>query len=414
MKNLKKISEVLPSNEVLKPLENFRSEIDSIDQKLIELFDQRAALVFKVGEWKKKNSYEVHDPNREQQILNKIVRSNRKNLKDSELQTLFTKMIEFYRTTEKARSLIQHGLDCNQLPKQGSFGFFGFGLIGASVALSLKEQFPGWNFLIHDPNIKINEFELWNKTKASSIFQIANFDQLKDLDFLFLAAPIDVNFEQGLKLVKKNKITLNLGSYQDHIKDVIGFHPLAGKETSGYQAAQADLFYGKTICITHFEFTPHETLEQIKALANILGSEITTTDNEIHNKSLAYSSHLVQLLSMVLGLTLEKNNFSELTALIPNTAKEFLRLNGSDFKMWEPILRKNQKYILTALTDFEKNLKEVKVLISAEANHDQDLQEVLPLKNSFRKANSHFSNIRELFSKGHQIYESIYHKRKAK
>lgn len=385
-----------PENEIptseLKTLEELRSKIDSLDEKLVTLFDQRAKLVFEVGKWKKKNNYEIFDQGREKKILNKVVSISRENISDDEVRNLFCRIIEYFRHIESAHNLIQEALSSKVIPEVGVFGFVGLGLIGGSTALALAKNFPKWKFLVFDPNLKNEEFENWNKARTKSKFQIVNLEQLQNVDYLFLAAPIDINCELGAKLAKRNKMILNLGSFQEDIKDVIGFHPLAGKEVSGYQEAQADLFYNKYICITHSEFLPKEAHSILKALANALGAEAFFTNNEVHNQSLAFSSHLIQILSMIYGLTLDKNDFHNKLPLIPATAKEFLRLTGSDFKMWEPIINKNEKAILKAISDFEKNLREVKATI----------------------ASSHFDKLKDLFSYSHQVYKSLYQRKKVK
>lgn len=417
MNRLKNLAVDMLSGNELKVLQLFRDKIDWIDQNLIQLFDQRADLVFKVGEWKKENAYEVHDPKREQQIFEKIIKSHRSQLRDSEVQSLFKRMIEFFRQTEKARTLMLAAQESKIVPEKGTFGFLGFGLIGASVALALREQFPQWKFLVYDPYISVSEFESWNKSKTDSAIQIVNIQQLENLDFLFLAAPIDINNKLGAQLAEKNKFTLNLGSYQDEIGNVFGFHPLAGKESKGYQAAEANLFYGKTICMTHpraahQDPTPflslrlQETKTIMECLANSLGAELFVVDNDTHNRSLAYSSHLMQILSMALGLTLEKNRFQDLPQLIPNAATELLRLNGSDLNMWGPIFQKNKTCILKAIDDFEANLKDIKLRI-AELDTDEETLEKQP-----KKVRSKYFGLSELFLNANKIYKNIYLKGK--
>lgn len=408
MKNLN--SKNIPHSE-LKTLQDLRAQIDLLDEKLVSLFDERASLVFKVGEWKKRNNFDIHDPDRERRILEQVSKKKLNYLNNFEIQSLFIKLMEFFRNTEKAHSMISEVQVNFPFPKQGTFGFAGFGLIGASTGLALCQSFPEWKFLVFDPNLKNDEFEKWNSHNAKGKFEIVNLEQIKDVDYLFLAAPIDINKELAEKLVKQNKIVLNLGSLQENLKDVIGFHPLAGKEVSGYQSAQSDLFYNRTICLTHSEFCSKENIKSIEALAHLMGADTFITSNENHNLSLAYTSHMIQLLSMTLGNTLEAQAFQEKLSLIPAAAKEFLRLNGSDFKMWEPVLKKNQKNILKAFTEFEKNLREVKNVI---VNLNDENLENENTKDSFRRFNSHFKSIKELFSHGHEIYKNLYQKKGAK
>lgn len=392
MNNNKKSSPVKESS-----LQSLRSEIDFIDQQLIQLFDKRASLVFEVGEWKKNNLIDVYDPQREQQIIEKTIKTKRLFLNDSEIQSLFIKMIDFFRNIEKARSLISETSPNSLLKKRGSFGFFGFGLIGASIALALKESFPEWNFLVHDPHLDKIEFEKWNENKTQSKFQLVSIDNLtnklsEELAVVFLAAPIDKNAEFGKAITKRNSLILNLGSVQEPIDNVIGFHPLAGKEISGYQAAQGDLFYGKTICLSPPKNIDKLALEASEVLAKKLGAEVVITPWEVHNERLAYSSHLTQLLSMVYGITLDKNYNDDLYSLIPSSARDFLRLSGSDYKMWEPIIRKNNQFIKAAMIQFEKNFQHVRKLIE-ESSSQQSL-------------------LKDLFIKAQFIYEKIYKKRK--
>lgn len=393
----KKSSPTNPTKEI--SLQSLRNEIDFIDQQLIQLFDKRASLVFKVGEWKKNNLIDVYDPLREQQIIEKTIKTKRHFLNDSEIQSLFIKMIDFFRNIEKARSLISESSPNSLLEKKGSFGFFGFGLIGASIALALKESFPEWNFLVHDPHLDKVEFEKWNESKTQSKFQLVSIDNLTnklsdELNVIFLAAPIDKNAEFGKAVTKKNVLTLNLGSVQEPIDNVIGFHPLAGKELSGYQAAQGDLFYGKTLCLSPPEDVDKLALEASQILAKKLGAEIVITPWEVHNERLAYSSHLTQLLSMVYGITLDKNYTDDLYSLIPSSARDFLRLSGSDYKMWEPIIRKNNQFITAAMTQFEKNFQFVRKVVEESSSDSQQ------------------SRLKELFIKAQFIYEKIYKKRK--
>ncbi len=55
-----------------KQLEVLRDQIDEIDGKLLDLLNLRAGVALKVSEFKQKNAFEVYDPVREKQVLQKI------------------------------------------------------------------------------------------------------------------------------------------------------------------------------------------------------------------------------------------------------------------------------------------------------------------------------------------------------
>ena len=53
-------------------LEDFRKEINKIDNKLIELLNERGKITQKIGTLKKGLNIEIHQPKREKQIIEQI------------------------------------------------------------------------------------------------------------------------------------------------------------------------------------------------------------------------------------------------------------------------------------------------------------------------------------------------------
>lgn len=365
-------------------LQELRDKIDILDKKLVEQLDQRASLVFQVGEWKKKKKIsKIRDPQREKNILNQILLAPHEYLLDSELQTLFKKIIDFYYTTECARIQMSKAT----LPHHCRVGFVGFGLMGASIGLALKEKYPAWEFLVHDPFINPTEFKLWSQENGNNAFSLVDQSEIKNLDYVFLGAPVHINQTFAPTFVNKNKFVLNLGSVLSTIQNVYGFHPLSGKEISTFHAGQADLFYGKIICLTNTEKSTTQDVETLRMIAYSLGATPHEVSAPQHNETLAYTSHLLHLLSMTLALCLNGQGIDQKLEMIPQAAKDFLRLAGANQKMWEPILKENKVNILKAIEDFELKLKEIKKCIKEEMG------------------------IERLFSKSHEIYKNVYQKR---
>ncbi|MEJ5338407.1 MAG: prephenate dehydratase [Aquificaceae bacterium] len=58
-------------------LKNLRKKIDSIDEEILRLLNERAKLAKKAGEIKKRMGLEVHAPEREREIINRIIMLNR-------------------------------------------------------------------------------------------------------------------------------------------------------------------------------------------------------------------------------------------------------------------------------------------------------------------------------------------------
>ena len=63
-------------------LENYRLEINNIDEELINLLKKRMKLSIKIGKYKKENNIPILNKNREDQIIERI---NTYNKKDNEI-----------------------------------------------------------------------------------------------------------------------------------------------------------------------------------------------------------------------------------------------------------------------------------------------------------------------------------------
>jgi chorismate mutase/prephenate dehydratase len=74
-------------------LNKLRTEIDAIDEKLVELFNRRARCVQEIGRHKQQNHQAVYEPKREEAVLANISRCNRGPLPDEELATIYTAIL---------------------------------------------------------------------------------------------------------------------------------------------------------------------------------------------------------------------------------------------------------------------------------------------------------------------------------
>jgi chorismate mutase-like protein len=74
-------------------LSKLRIEIDAIDEKLVELFNERARCVLQIGHLKQQNRQAVYEPRREEAVLANVARSNRGPLPNEELATIYTAIL---------------------------------------------------------------------------------------------------------------------------------------------------------------------------------------------------------------------------------------------------------------------------------------------------------------------------------
>ncbi len=74
-------------------LNKLRTEIDGIDEKLVDLFNQRARCVLEIGRFKQAEHLAVYEPKREAVVMANVARCNDGPMPDEELATIYTAIL---------------------------------------------------------------------------------------------------------------------------------------------------------------------------------------------------------------------------------------------------------------------------------------------------------------------------------
>jgi len=82
-------------------IEDWRRKIDEIDNKLVELLNERSKCAIEIGKIKRALNLRVYDPEREREILRRIKEANAGPLDDEGLQRLFERVIDECRRIER-------------------------------------------------------------------------------------------------------------------------------------------------------------------------------------------------------------------------------------------------------------------------------------------------------------------------
>jgi prephenate dehydrogenase len=147
-------------------------------------------------------------------------------------------------------------------------------------------------------------------------------------------------------------------------KRFLGGHPMAGKEQSGVDFADPNLFRGAAWLVTPSpgqdveEGVAGEYLEWIEKI----GAKIATLDAERHDRLCAWISHLPQMISTALAATLV-DEFGDDAPLLPaggRALREMTRISASPYSMWRDIALTNKKNISDALLKLEQRLAHVR------------------------------------------------------
>jgi prephenate dehydrogenase len=149
----------------------------------------------------------------------------------------------------------------------------------------------------------------------------------------------------------------------------LGGHPMSGKENSGIDNADRGLFHGAT-----WIFTPegdqltdiaHEYINLIASL----GTHIIHLSGEQHDRLVAWTSHLPQMLSTAFAAALQDEAELEREAHVTRTQmqevggralREMTRIASSPYSMWRDIALTNAGNIEKALFKLEQRITHIR------------------------------------------------------
>ena len=146
-------------------------------------------------------------------------------------------------------------------------------------------------------------------------------------------------------------------------------HPIAGLEKSGAEFGFSQLFVNRYCIITPIN-NNHDTINIIKQFWKAIGMQIETMDAEHHDRVLAMTSHIPQLVAYSIVSTateLESHLKNEVIKFSAGGFRDFTRLAGSDPIMWRDIYSLNKEAVLEMLSKFTKDLS---ILQKAIRNND--------------------------------------------
>ncbi|MDP2064675.1 MAG: prephenate dehydratase [Burkholderiaceae bacterium] len=197
-----------------RPLSELRTCIDAVDQQLLALLNQRAALANEVGELKRAEGSPVFRPDREAQVINALQAVNPGPLKGVNVATIWREIMSTCRALEAPQRVAYLG-PAGTFSEQAAVQFF-----GSSIE--------------HVPCVSIDE--VFHATTAGTaqfgVVPVENNTEgvvTRSLD-LFLNSPLHVIGETSL-LVRHN--LLRLGDSPDGIEVVIA-HPQALAQCQGW------------------------------------------------------------------------------------------------------------------------------------------------------------------------------------
>ncbi len=250
----------------------------------------------------------------------------------------------------------------------------GVGLIGGSVGLACKKN--GIAESITGFGRTSAHLEKALELGAIDSYELELSQAVNNADLVLLSTPMGTIFEQLPHIIphlKPGAVLTDVGSTKTRLIEAaeelmpqgvyfVGGHPIAGRESSGVEAALANLFCGAKTILTPTTATNNDALVRVKAFWEQIGSQVVLMDAEQHDRTLAVISHLPHMVAYALVNAVAEldNHDNQLIALSAGGFRDFTRIASSDAVMWRDICLSNSQAIAGVIDRFQQVLDRLK------------------------------------------------------
>lgn len=269
---------------------------------------------------------------------------------------------------------------------------FGTGLIGASVGLALRAHgfcgsIAGW-----DPD----PAELHSAFSGEAITVLADdpLTAAAEADLILLAGPVFTILDwldRLAPILRSHQLVTDVGSVKGIICNhasgkyngvgqpaFLPGHPMAGKEVSGAENADANIFAGAVWLFAgkisrnedRIAGAPgplpvpvtHPLVDEWRSWVAKFGARVINIDPDLHDVFCAWISHLPQFVSTAMSALLEDEFAAnpDLLFIGGRALREMTRLGASPFSMWRDIAHTNADAIAASLLALEQHLAHIR------------------------------------------------------
>ena len=253
----------------------------------------------------------------------------------------------------------------------------GTGLIGGSLALALRRKKFAGRIVGCD---REGTLERARKRGAIDDGTVDPAHAVRGSQLVVLATPIlvicDLIDRIGPVLPAKALLT-DVGSTKTAVveralkvfgksagKRFLAGHPMAGKEMSGVDFADADLFHNAMWFLSPL---PEQNLNEglfaeFAGWIDAIGARIAMLPAEEHDRLCAWISHVPQMMSTALAAALVEEFGAEAPLLSAGgrALREMTRISASPYSMWRDVAISNRKNLEKALWKVEQRLAHIR------------------------------------------------------
>ena len=264
---------------------------------------------------------------------------------------------------------------------------FGVGLIGGSLARALRERgdVAGARTVIgvgRSPASTARALELGVIDGTAALSDDAALSAaLAGADLVLLAAPVAQTqplLERIAPFLDPDTIVTDAGSTKsdvvaaaraalgDRIRQFVPGHPIAGRESSGVDAALPDLYVSRNVVLCALPENRPDTVERVAAMWRATCAAVHAMTPAQHDRVFASVSHLPHLLSFALVEQILNSPDAALKfSFAAGGFRDFTRIAASSPEMWRDICVANRAALLDELDGYTAVLAQLRAAVEA-------------------------------------------------
>ncbi|HEY9785092.1 MAG TPA: bifunctional chorismate mutase/prephenate dehydrogenase [Candidatus Obscuribacterales bacterium] len=387
----------------LSRLEQLRARIDELDNLITSLIAERLSICESVKDIKEELNLPVRDEARERQVMAKVTA----NVPDISIRN---EILSIYETILQSSRKLQ-----SDLPKSGpgaqtkasaigqdkdaqpskirAANYFpqvtivGLGLIGGALSELIKKHSPGTRIVGVDNSAvlaKALKLKLIDRAETSlekglekSALVILSAPPAENVNLLKQISPMLKRRQLVVDVTSAKRAICELAEKLDlHGADFIGGHPFFGSELSGLENASSVNAEGSLFCLIPTSASSEISLRRLVRWLTCLGLRPEIVSAEKHDRAAAVTSHLVQLVAVLLGSSLARGKsdaeLADSLSVRGPAFRQMVRLIKSPPQMWSEIFELNADDVSGGAQELSKLLAS-----AAEAIKTHDKQQLL-------------------------------------
>ena len=192
-------------------------------------------------------------------------------------------------------------------------------------------------------------------------------------DIVLIAVPVaatDGTFKAIKHLITPDMLIMDVGSTKTDVVEsaqrILGSlvgsfvpaHPIAGKEVSGVENADVNLYNGRQVIFTPIGRTLTAQLSRAESVWTALGCNVQSMSPEAHDAAFAAVSHLPHLLAFAMMNSIgAQKNADDFLSLAGSGFRDFTRIAAGDPEMWHDIFMANRTQLLAQIDTFKQTLQ---------------------------------------------------------